>query len=80
MVRQDHRLIIFYLTYKDLSTPSKVSLRWEIRCREKGPLGHFNTMEGLVEIMLRNDFGERFGNDQSPLLSSLKAVTLNNSL
>lgn len=55
-------------------------LWWEVRGGEEGPLEHFNTMEGLVEIMLRNDFGERFGNDQYPLLSSLKAVTLNNSL
>lgn len=31
---------------------------------QEGFLGHFSAMEGLVEIMLKNGFGERFGNDQ----------------
>ena len=48
--------------------------------RQEGLLGHFDTNGGLGEIMLRNYFGERFGNDQHLLLSRLKAVILNNTV
>lgn len=40
---------------------------------QEGLLGHFDADKGLVEIMLKNSFRERFRNDQYLLLSGLSS-------